>query len=187
MVTCPLCEHQQPFGLECDQCGRDLSGLAGLDALGPPPVADAPLEGLEVTVPGRLGEVTVEPVGGLEQTRLAPVTVDDDPTPELDRGRASVGEVEVERVPDLVPDRAPDDGLRTRAPRGAVRCRYCGHVQEVGAACDRCGFKLTRVAEPTAAAQPGPPPPARCLFCGTPALAGERCPDCGRLVPAPGA
>lgn len=51
--------------MECEVCGKELGGLGGL---GPPPVQTARMEGLEVTVPEKLGEVPVEKMGELEVT-----------------------------------------------------------------------------------------------------------------------
>jgi hypothetical protein len=186
MVTCPVCEHQQDFGFECDVCGKDLGGLADL---GLPPAAVVAVEGLEVTVPERIGEVAVERVGELEVTRYSPVQVAPDVTPDLELSRmADVGEVAVERVADLSVDRVPDDGVRTAAPTGPITCRYCQQVNaEDTVLCARCGFRLPRAA-PTAQAMAGKKKAdvtTRCRSCGAPAKAGERCGDCGRDVPFP--
>lgn len=189
MVICPVCEHQQEFGFECDVCGKDLGGL---NALGPPPVQAERIEGLEVTIPEKVGEVPVERVGELEGTHHGKVEVAPDVTPDLDLGRApDVGAVQVERVADLTVDRAPDDGVRTALPTGAITCRYCRHVQATGNVCERCGMKLPRVAAAAAAPAPtarkGEPIKVRCKACGAPATAGERCTDCGNEVPFPAA
>lgn len=184
-MICPVCEHQQDFGFECEVCGKDLGGL---NALGPPPVQNERIEGLETTIPEKVGEVAVERVGELEQTHHAKVNVAPDVTPDLERGRApDVGAVPVERMQDMTVDRAPDDGVRTALPTGALTCRYCRHVQAVGSVCERCGMKLPRpvaVAEPVRAAK-GEPVKVRCKACGAPATAGERCTDCGHEVPFP--
>jgi hypothetical protein len=187
-VVCPVCEHQQPFGVECEVCGKDLGDLGDL---GPPPAAASALEGLEVTIPAPVGEVAVERVGELEATSLpssqGPVAVER--VPELDMGRAdAIGAVAVERIADLSVDRAPDDGVRTAAPTGAVTCRYCRNVQAAGLICNTCGMRLPKVVAP-------PPAPTakpvhargdvRCRACGAPATPGERCSECGALAPLP--
>lgn len=191
MSVCPVCEHHQDFGLECEVCGKDLGDLGGL---GPPPVAQERVEGLEVTVPDRVGEVLVDRVGELEATQFAagqgPVIAD--VMPDLDMGRsANVGNVAVERIADLAEDRAVDDGVRTAAPTGAVMCRYCRNVQAAGLICNTCGMRLPKSA--------APPPPAqattskvvysrgdvRCKACGAPATPGQRCSECGALAPLP--
>jgi hypothetical protein len=191
-MICPVCEHQQDFGVECDVCGK---ALGGLDDLGPPPVQLTQIEGLEQTLQAPIGEVPVEKIGELEVTRFNPVNVAPDRTPDLEAtGQASVGDVPIERVADLSEDRVPDDGQRTAISDGPMTCRYCRNVQASGVLCDRCGMRLPLVA----------PPPViggaiiggsfsaedlkvRCRSCGAPAKAGEKCGDCGRDVPYPDA
>lgn len=188
MVICPLCEHQQAFGFECDQCGKDLTALAGLGGLGPPPAQIVPIDGLDQTVAERVGPVPTERVGDLEVTQFADVAVAVEAVSDLDTGRASqVGEVPVEPMIDLTLDRAVDDGVRTALPTGALRCRYCGHSQASGAACERCGQRLPAASTEAAPAQrraTGQVEKVRCRSCGAPAVAGGRCGDCGREVPA---
>jgi hypothetical protein len=189
MVVCPVCEHQQAFGLECEVCGKDLGDL-GL--LGPPPVVPVAIEGLEVTVPERVGEVPVERVGELEvtsfQTGAMPVAAE--AVPDLETGKAAtIGAVPVERLADLSVDRAPDDGVRTQAPTGAVTCRYCRNVQASGLLCNTCGMRLPKAAAtPAAPVVTGRPAPEarsiRCRACGAPATPGQRCSECGAQQPA---
>jgi hypothetical protein len=188
MVVCLVCEHQQAFGLECEVCGKDLGDLGGL---GPPPVAPTPIEGLEVTVPERIGEVAVERVGELEVTSLDTrgLAVMPEAVPDLDTGNAAaVGAVSVERIADLSSDRAADDGVRTQAPTGAVTCRYCRNVQASGLICNTCGMRLPK--GPTAPVQAvpvgvGENRSIRCRACGAPATPGLRCSDCGAQQPPP--
>lgn len=189
MIVCPVCEHQQDFGVECDVCGK---ALGGLDGLGPPPVAQERVEGLEVTISDRVGEIAIERMGELEVSRYASVEVATEVTPDLETSRAApVGEVAVERVADLTVDRAPDDGQRTVLPEGPLTCRYCRNVQASGAMCERCGMRLPQVmvvpqivggllldAEDVK---------VRCRACGAPATAGKKCTDCGHDVPFPDA
>lgn len=190
MVVCPVCEHQQAFGVECDVCGKDLGDLGGL---GPPPVAEAKVEGLEVTIPERVGDVPIERVGELDAHIVdsAGITVAPEVVADLDVARASVGEVAVERVADLSVDRAPDDGQRTAAPTGAVRCRVCQNVQAEGLLCNVCGYRLPRTQVPIVQAGVAPPRQTfsrgdvRCRACGAPAVPGERCSECGALAPLP--
>ncbi|MBK7860760.1 MAG: hypothetical protein IPJ65_19585 [Archangiaceae bacterium] len=185
MMVCPVCENQQQAGLECDVCGRDLSALAGLGGLAPPPVAVQQITELEVTIPDRVGEVAAAGFAELEANRFGKVEVRPDVTPDLETSsQAPVGEVPVERVADLDLDRAPDDGQRTAAPAGQVVCRYCKNVQQTGTLCDRCGMKLPAPLQVLA-----PEVPAdqwvRCRACGAPGPIGERCRECGRVVAAP--
>jgi hypothetical protein len=180
-----MCEHQQDFGFECEQCGRDLGSLG---SLGPPPINDQPLDGLEATVGLRVGEVPVDRVGELEVTRFSEVQVGADVTPDLELSRvADVGEVRVERLTEFSEDRAADDGVRTAAPRGVVPCRHCNTPGQVGQICARCGYKLPALTPVTPAGALKKPEAVltRCRVCGAPATAGERCGDCGHEVAFP--
>jgi hypothetical protein len=187
IVVCPVCEHQQAFGLECEVCGKELGNLAGL---GSPPVAAVVVEGLEVTVPARIGDVVVERVEALEATALmsAQAVVPLEVVPDLDPGKAApVPPLPVERMVDLSLDRAPDDGLRTPAPTGPVTCRYCRNVQAAGSVCNTCGMRLPKAPAPAApqvkkGASSGERS-ARCRACGAKAVPLERCSDCGAVVP----
>jgi len=187
-MICPVCEHQQDFGVECDVCGKTFGGL---DDLGPPPVMDQKMEGLEVTLFAPQAEVPLEQMGELEVTRFAPVNVAADVTPDVEHASInSVGEVAVDRMPDISEDRVPDDGQRTAVSDGPVTCRYCRNVQAEGVLCDRCGMKLPVVALPVLAVTGtliggGGDNKTRCRSCGAPAKGGERCGDCGREVPYP--
>jgi hypothetical protein len=189
-MICPVCEHNQDFGLECEVCGK---ALGGIDDLGPPPVQLQVIEGLEATLQQSIGEVAVEKMGDLEVTRFNAVNVAPDLTPGMEyTGQAPVGEVAVERVPDLSEDRVPDDGQRTAVSTGPVTCRYCRNVQATGSLCDRCGMKLPVVnvgGDVMVGTIIGAPvdTKVRCRSCGAPARAGERCGDCGRDVPYPDA
>lgn len=188
-MICPVCEHQQDFGLECDVCGKTLGGLEGL---GPPPIREERVEGLEATLSQDVGDIAVERMGDLELSRFANVDVAVQSIPDVEPNRAApVGNVAIDRVADLTVDRVPDDGQRTALPEGPLTCRYCRHQQISGAICDRCGMKLPQVA----------PPPlvvggqlmnaddlkVRCRACGAPATAGKKCTDCGHEVPFPDA
>lgn len=166
MITCPLCEHQQELGFECEQCGKDLGTLADL---GPPPTRDEPLEGLE----------THEAVGDV----AAEILTEIEPT-----AHGSAGEVTVEPMIDLTVDRAVDTEPRTPQVQGSVSCRYCHHVQPAQLLCERCGMSLPRLARTAAAPVPVTRPPdemTRCRVCGAPAKVGQRCGDCGHEIDPP--
>jgi hypothetical protein len=185
MVVCPVCEHQQQVGLECEVCGKDLSALSGLSGLQPPPVVVQRLAELEATIPDRVGDVAIESVAELQANAFARVDVAAELTPGLELSRQPpVGDVPVERMVDIAEDRAVDDGVRTAAPTGQVVCRYCKNVQQAGSQCERCGMKL-----PTALQSLAPEVPAsewvRCRACGAPGPIGERCRECGRVVEPP--
>ena len=185
-MICPICEHQQEVGVECDVCGKDLGGL---DDLGPPPAAPQVLEGLEATVGERVGEIALDSIADLEETRFAAGEVAVESMPDMERTEnAPVGALAADRVADLVDDRAPDDGARTAAPTGAVTCRYCRNVQADGVLCEKCGMRLPKLALPVRAANVAKPKQSvesvRCRSCGAPAKPGQRCTECGREVPA---
>ncbi len=186
-MLCPVCEHQQEFGVECDVCGKDLGGLGDL---GPPPAAEQRVEGLEQTVGERVGEIAVERIGDLDATGFVTGEVTVIEMNEMERTEnAPVGALPVERVADMTEDRAPDDGVRTEAPVGQVMCRYCRNVQAEGLICDTCGMKLPKVVASIVTVDSGKPKRAlemvRCKACGAPARPGERCSECGRDVPLP--
>ena len=186
MIVCPLCEHPQPQGDECEACGKVLvaAGVA----------AEVPVQRLaelqETVVEGGPAArvAPVQPMTELEATRIrtgpdlpaAPMT-------DLELGRlAPVGEVKVEAVPELDRARVQDLDPRTALPIGAVTCRYCRNVQAVGLVCDKCGMRLPKA--PVAAAAEGPLAAVvwtRCKSCGAKARANLPCGDCGRPVPMP--
>ncbi len=189
-MICPVCEHNQDFGVECEVCGKELGGIGDL---GPPPITLETLEGLEATLQAPQGDVPVEKMGELEVTRFAAVNVTAEVTPDVEyTGRAPVGDVPIEQVADMSEDRVPDDGQRTAFATGPVTCRYCRNVQATGSLCERCGMKLPVVNVAPVDAVQGKMLSAfeskvRCKSCGAPAQAGGRCGDCGREVPYPDA
>jgi len=176
MIVCPVCEHQQVAGSECEVCGRRLEEGRGTDA----PVAT--IEGLEHTALDAAGAAAAAPPGeampelevtrfeeaeapllaeiveDLEQTRAEPVEVAPDPTPDVERVQAGL----------------PDDGP-TLLPLVIV-CRYCRTEAGPGEKiCGRCGMRLSfLVAAPAGGAPTGP----RLCSCGTP-VTRSRCPACG--------
>lgn len=188
-MICPVCEHQQAFGLECEVCGKVLGGL---DGLGPPPVREERVEGLEATLSDAVGDVAIERMGDLELSRYADVQVAVQAIPDVEPNRAAdVGDVQVERIGDLTVDRVPDDGQRTALPEGPLTCRYCRNVQAAGAMCERCGMKLPQVIIVPqiigGALLSAEDVKVRCRSCGAPATAGKKCSDCGHEVPYPDA
>src|SRR5512133_3015468 len=133
MIVCPVCEHAQPQGGECEICGKRLvEGPAGIPAV-------APLDGLE---PTRIEDVDagVERIGELEPTAHAvardaptdPVLIE--PT-RVDPVKVAVAPVpDVERIGDEVAQDAP-----TEVPL-FVTCRYCRTEAMPGErVCARCG------------------------------------------------
>lgn len=168
MIVCPVCEHPQAGGAECEVCGkRLLDGPAGVPAV-------PSVEGLEPTgfarveaAPERLGELeptahaggadaAPEPVT-LEATRVEPVHVSVEPVPD------------VERLSDAIPEDAP-----TEVPL-FVTCRYCRTEAMPGErVCGRCGMRLPDFGG-ARGAEAAPP-----RLCGCGALVrGTACPSCG--------
>jgi hypothetical protein len=187
MIICPMCEHQQAQGTECEVCGKKLTAVA------PVAVAVATLPELEQTqLAGGRAPVQTAAIPDLEVTRQQSVqNVAVQPVPELDTGRSvAAGNVLVAPMQEMDTGRAASDGLKTAAPSGAVVCRYCRNVQASGAVCDRCGMRLPklRMERPQAAsakvAQSGER--AGCPRCHTPGYAGRACVTCGTLIPSAG-
>jgi hypothetical protein len=171
MVACPLCEHTQEGGTECEVCGRRLPVAEGTL----PPVAA--LEGLEPTLQDGQGDVALTPVPDLEPTGAGPTDVPDEPLlADLEATRAAPVEVvAVESVPDLERGGAdvPDD-VPTPAPATVV-CRYCRTPAAPGERlCARCGMSLSSTRREAATPEEEP----RLCSCGAP-LRGGRCPACG--------
>jgi hypothetical protein len=172
VISCPVCEHQQPGGAECEVCGRGLVALGGVDA----PVA--PLDGLEPTAldgGGWVGEVAalaeLEPTLQASAGAVTPV-----PIPELEPTMAAPVEAQGELVPDLEPTAAPASGDAPTEVPLFLTCRYCRTPAGPGdRICGRCGMQLQ--------VQPGPAPEAalagrRFCSCGTP-ISRSICPACG--------
>jgi hypothetical protein len=183
MIVCPVCEHSQPQGPECEMCGKRFGAAVG---------RDLPVErvaGLELTAVEDVQVAQVAQLPDLEVTRLPsgpdlPLW----PVPELDPVRAQVGEVPVQRLTELEGHRLePNPAERTALPGGPTPCRYCRHVQATGNVCDRCGMRLNRV-RPTSSAAPasgGRPEDAPAVMhaCGARTRPGAPCSSCGAFVP----
>lgn len=180
MPTCPVCEHVQPAGDECEVCGKKLTG-PGTEA------------------------ARVEPLPGLEPTLQAAVEVPADPVPDLEptlqpAAEAPPGEVAdwaeptraaaadpgpVEPLPGIErhePEPLPDDGggLDPLAP---VVCRYCRSTAMPGDRfCVTCGMRLQRF-DPVriAALERGE---LVCRDCGSMGP-GPRCRRCGARMGEP--
>ncbi len=172
MIVCPVCEHAQAAGGECEVCGWVLAAAGGRAA--PPAV---PVEGLEPTAHERVG-VRAEPFADLEPTLRPPADEVPGEAPDLDAGRAAPVDVDAPMLPDLerAADGVPEDGP-TAIPTFTT-CRYCRTPAMPGERlCARCGMRLPVVEEPRAAATAE----VGLRRCGCGALvAGDRlCPSCG--------
>jgi hypothetical protein len=184
MIICPVCEHQQAQGAECEVCGKKLI------ATGPLVVAVAPLAELEQTqLAGGRAPVPVAAIPDLELTAQQAVpAVPVQAMPDMDTGRAAAAlNVMVAPIPDVDTGRAASDGHRTAAPVGPVVCRYCRNVAESGAVCNFCGMRLpkVRLAQPQVVASlPKSGERTSCPKCHSPAYAGRACVTCSTMVPA---
>lgn len=172
MTTCPVCEHPQASGGECEVCGRSLLALGAVE------VAITPLEGLEPTLASPEPAPAAEPaMAELEPTLQASAgEVALEAVPELEPTAAAPVWASGELVPDLEPTSAPASlDAPSELPLLAT-CRYCRTTAAPGErSCGRCGMRLP-VAIPPPAAAAGPA--LRLCSCGTPATRAI-CPACG--------
>jgi len=179
VILCPVCEHQQAAGSECEVCGRRLLEGRGTDA----PVA--PLEGLEPTRQDQADAGLDEPMPDLEPTLQAAVADAAGGPGEglvLEPTLAARVEVVADDVPDLERTQAglPDDGPTPMA--AVVTCRYCRTEAAPGERrCGRCGMRLP---EPLATGPAGVPVAPSLCSCGTP-VTRARCPACGARTSLP--
>ncbi len=176
MIVCPVCEHQQAQGVECEVCGKRL--VAGVS---PADLAIPAVEGLEPTLHAAI-DAAPDRVVDLEPTHHAPTAPASlDVTPDLEATHAAPVDVQVAPAPDIerIGADVPDD-LPTMLPAFAT-CRYCRTPAMPGERlCSRCGMRLPNIAEPGGAgAGPAPVAPRICS-CGTVLGPGASlCPNCG--------
>jgi ribosomal protein L32 len=192
MVTCPVCETQQPPAEECVNCGVRLSRAAVAEVA----VEVSRVDGLEATALDEGTPVAAAPsVDGLETTRI------DDPLAAM-IATERIAEVEstaiddplaamvtAERIPDMEATR--EDFQRDTGGEVAANapCVYCGHVQESGRTCDNCGRMRTRViVNAPAAAEVVEEVEIvdgleRCRSCGGRVRPAPLCSECGRPLP----
>jgi hypothetical protein len=177
MIVCPVCEHQQVQGAECEVCGKRLAAGVSAEDLAIPPV-----EGLEPTGHAPI-DVPTEQVADIEPTLRAPAAAPaPDPTPDLEATRAAPVDVEVAPVPDVERTAAQADDLPTILPTFST-CRYCRTpALPDERICARCGMRLPVVAEQAAGAAAEASEHHTCS-CGTPLRPGVTlCPSCGARV-----
>jgi hypothetical protein len=180
MIVCPVCEHSQAIGAECEVCGKRF-------APGALPVAPVtPMEGLETTGHGAvdLGLAIAEPIPELEPTLAAPVDAPEERTPGMEPTGAAPVDVDAVAIPDL--ERVQHAELPGDAPTAlpvAPICRYCRTPAVPGEkSCSRCGMRLP-VIDASLVVQ-GAGGGHQCPNCGAFVTARELCPGCGnRLTP----
>lgn len=177
MTVCPVCEHPQVQGNECEVCGKQLGAAAVVAA----PVQSLPE--LEQTSFAAAPPLAVAAMAELEPNRF--LSGPDLPAMRLMdvelTALAPVGAVAVEGLAELDSGRYLDNGPRTQLPAARV-CRYCQNVQPEGAVCIRCGMKLPALtAQPLAAVPLAPEeaPLIKCPQCGSRVHLGETCGGCG--------
>jgi hypothetical protein len=169
MIVCPVCEHAQAQGAECEVCGKRLGAPSVVDPVQPP------VEGLEPT--GRAAvDVPAAPLPELEPTRHAAAAAADDRTPDLEATRAAPVDVDVEPAADVERTAGGIPGDAPTALPAAVACRYCRTPAGPGERiCGRCGMRL-----PVLASGPAPDAAAEGWRCSCGTLArGSLCPSCG--------
>jgi hypothetical protein len=176
MIVCPVCEHPQAQGVECDVCGKRLvAGLSDADLAIPtvegleptllPPVdaEEERMPDLEPTLRGRTDALPDDVTPDLEATRAPPVDVDSPPAPDI------------ERTTDGIPDDAP-----TLVPE-VVLCRYCRTPAAPGERmCARCGVRLPVIPTTLGVPDQDAAEHLRVCTCGTTVRPDAAlCPSCG--------
>lgn len=200
MIVCPVCEHAQSAGSECEVCGKAFSRAVAREL----PVERVP--GLEATrledpSTGASASAPVMRLPDLEGTQLTsgPDLPPAPPVPELEPTtlQAVAANVPVQRLPDVELHREEtpaSDRTAPPVPGAPVVCRYCRNVQAVGNLCDRCGMRLSRYMGPSdnagaagavflAASAKGGDGPVVLHACGVRTPSGARCTSCGAFVP----
>lgn len=177
MIVCPVCEHPQASGAECEVCGKRFAP----GAVPVPPVA--PLAGLEPTGHAGVADALVEsPVPGLEPTRAAPVDAPEEATPGIEPTRAAPVDADAPPLPDIerLESALPGD-VPTALPIAPV-CRYCRTPAVPGERlCSRCGMRLPVI---DAGLVPSEAEGVHlCTNCGT-VTTRSLCPACGNRLGA---
>lgn len=175
MIVCPVCEHQQVQGEECEVCGKLLVAAVSEADLGV-----ARVEGLEPTLQAPV-DVPGERVADLEPTRQdAPASFAPDLTPDLEATGAAPVDVEVDPTPDVERIETQNPGDAPTVVPSIATCRYCRTPAMPGERiCGRCGMRLPVVTEHAGGQEAGEPTSTLCT-CGAPVRPGAAlCPICG--------
>lgn len=178
-MICPVCEHPQQSGAECEVCGKRFAP----GSLPVPPIAR--IEGLETThhLPVDLAFDPLATIPELEPTLAPPVDAPEERTPGMEPTRVAPVDVDSVAIPDLERQQhaqLPDDE-RTALPVAPV-CRYCRTPAVPGEkSCSRCGMRLPVIDAVLASERAGGA--QQCSNCGA-VSSREVCPACGnRLSP----
>jgi hypothetical protein len=154
MVRCPLCEHEQPSGEQCEVCGRRLASSAGaalevpaIEGLEPTSHAavDADSEPIEAFEPNAIGALAID--GALPADPLA-LPVDgapaDPPQAWVERtAQDPVAAPQAAALSDVEPTAHASPPPPPHDPFALAVCRYCRTPAAPGDVfCERCGMKL---------------------------------------------
>lgn len=198
MRTCPVCEHSQPTGDECEVCGhREAGPLGTAEASGIPPLPGLEPTQYEAAAPAAAEASAITALPGLEPTRYEDGLHEDGApapseassgaaVPGLEPSRADpVGAVAVDPVPDIerhLAEPLPED---LDLPRGGPTvCRYCRTPAGANDKfCGRCGMRLSRFEPARVAAEERGE--LVCPDCGAMGQ-GPRCRRCGARMASPG-
>jgi hypothetical protein len=171
MIVCPVCEHPQAQGAECEVCGKQLVDGATAD------LALASVEGLETTAHPPI-DTASERLGELEPTHHAPAALVEERTP-IEATAAAPVDVDVAPVPDIEQTASGIPGDAPTALPAIVACRYCRTPAVAGERlCTRCGMRLPVLGPSPAEAAVA----ARICSCGL-TVRASRCPGCGARTP----
>lgn len=175
MIVCPVCEHQQAQGADCDVCGKRL--VAGVSAAD---LAVPAVEGLEPTLHAA-ADAPPSPIVELEPTlHAASGAPAPDVTPDMEPTRAAPVDVVVAPAPDVERTAAEIPGDLPTALPAFTTCRYCRTPAMPGERiCARCGMRLP-VVPGGGKAVAAEAPAQRVCSCGTVLRPdASLCPSCG--------
>ncbi len=178
-MICPLCDHAQRDGFECEVCGRSLLSLEE------PPVfvemtADLQPTTIEEAAPKDY-LFSTEEIPGFETTNQTPGAVE--LGPRLTDFEATANREDsalvlaIEPIDDLEHERFHDEAPRAAGVGAVTACPNCGVAGPAGSHCDSCGAKLPPMPLIVGVAIGGAT--ALCRACGTQGQAGRRCVACG--------
>ncbi|MGI5865013.1 MAG: hypothetical protein ACOX6T_23580 [Myxococcales bacterium] len=174
-----MCEHPQSQGTVCDVCGKVLVASQPIN------LVREVLPELETnTVPGADANAVIERLAEIDEYRASHVQIAPEPLAEMERTEhPAVVLGAVEPVQDFERTSYPDDGQRT-AVSPVMRCRYCGHTQQTGMLCGRCGLRMPGAEAATQAPPEEAATTIACPDCGVIGKVNFRCMACGAFLRA---